>query len=67
MNHAWNVSAKIKSQSIKEDTYADFVNKLISAFDCADTFWTGSKGFPHYRGPLFTEENYASYMLNYNL
>lgn len=58
MNHAWKTSSKIKSESCREDTYVDFVNKLISAFDCADTFWTGNKGFPHYTGPLFTKENY---------
>lgn len=58
MRNAWEVSSTIKSEDDKEEKYADFVNKLISALDCAGTFWGGAKGHPHYTGPLFTEANY---------
>lgn len=51
------VSAK-KTERGRANTLFDLTNKLISAFDCAENFWTGSKGFPHYDGPFFTEQNY---------
>lgn len=58
MNYAWKSSAKMKASFDKEEKFSDFANKLISAFDCAHTFWEGNRGFPHYTGPLFTDANY---------
>lgn len=42
----------------KEKHYGDALNALISAFDCANTFWSGNTKSPHYTGPLFTQKNY---------
>lgn len=58
MTNAWKKSAAMKTQKGKEDKYEDFVIKLIAAFDCANSFWKGNKGFPHYTKPLFTKENF---------
>ncbi len=49
---------KIKTAKARYENYEKFLIALISAFDCADTFWTGNKTCPHYTGPLFTQENY---------
>ncbi len=54
--------ANLKTESAKKRNREDFAIKLISAFDCAHTFWTGnfsqSRTFPHYTGPLYTQSNY---------
>lgn len=50
--------AKLKTTRAKDEKYADFIIALISAFDCANTFWTGNKIEPHYTGPLYTKANY---------
>ena len=50
--------ASLKTEKAKKENRAKFAIALISAFDCAHTFWSGSYGFPHYTGPLFTEQNY---------
>lgn len=54
--------AKLKGEATKWAFYEDFVIKLISAFDCAHSFWEGNysstRKFPHYTGPLFTKDNY---------
>lgn len=47
-----------KTMDTKEKYYENALNALISAFDCANTFWTGNGGCPHYNGPLFTPKNY---------
>ena len=51
--------AALKTRSARERNRENCIIALISAFDCAHTFWEGSKGFPHYSGPLFTQANYA--------
>lgn len=48
----------LKTEKAKKNNYEKFIIALIAAFDIADTFWSGSKGYPHYTGPLFTENNY---------
>ena len=58
MQKAKNDTKAKKKDSEKENCYADALNALISAFDCADTFWKGNGKFPHYSGPLFTKDNY---------
>lgn len=50
--------ASLKTESARERNREKFAISLISAFDCAHTFWEGDRGFPHYKGPLFTENNY---------
>ena len=50
--------ATLKTDKAKKNNYEKFVIALIAAFDCANTFWSGSRGFPHYTGPLYTENNY---------
>ncbi len=50
--------AALKRSASKEKHYYDFTASLISAFDCAHTFWAGDRGFPHYDGALFTKANY---------
>ncbi|MCI5705167.1 MAG: hypothetical protein MR272_08175 [Pseudoflavonifractor sp.] len=50
--------ASLKTERARKANYEKFVNSLIAAFDCAHTFWEGDRGFPHYDGPLFTEQNY---------
>lgn len=54
--------AALKTQSARDKNYDKFVTTLISAFDCAHTFWSGSynqsRTCPHYTGPLFTQNNY---------
>lgn len=53
---------KLKTRSAQIKLRDDFATKLISAFDCAHTFWSGSwspsRIYPHYTGPLFTQSNY---------
>lgn len=39
--------------------YESFLIALISAFDCAHTFWQGDNMVPHYTGALFSKANYA--------
>lgn len=51
--------ATLKTPSAKQRNREKSIIALISAFDCAHTFWEGSKGFPHYSGPLFTKNNYT--------
>ena len=52
----------LKTEKAKESNHEKFVTSLIAAFDCANTFWSGSfsqtRVMPHYTGPLFTENNY---------
>lgn len=50
--------ASLKTDAAKTRNSEKFCISLISAFDCAQTFWSGSKGLPHYSGPLFTPSNY---------
>lgn len=54
--------AALKTESAKKRNREAFAIKLISAFDCANTFWSGnfsqSRAYPHYTGPLFTVSNY---------
>lgn len=51
--------ASLKTLSVKQRNREKYIIALISAFDCAHTFWEGDKGFPHYTGSLFTQANYA--------
>jgi len=52
----------LKTEKARKKNREDFAIKLISAFDCAHTFWSGSisqsRSYPHYTGPLFTTSNY---------
>lgn len=48
----------LKTEKGRHTRREKFANSLVSAFDCADTFWTGDSVRPHYTGPLFTEKNY---------
>jgi hypothetical protein len=50
--------ATLKTDKAKRNNYEKFVIALIAAFDCANTFWAGNRGFPHYTGPLYTDKNY---------
>lgn len=54
--------ASLKTESAKENNREKLAVSLIAAFDCANSFWSGSysqtRAFPHYTGPLFTENNY---------
>ena len=54
--------ASLKTDSAKRNNREKFAASLIAAFDCANTFWSGSfsqtRALPHYTGPLFTENNY---------
>ena len=54
--------AGLKSETAKQNNHDKFVVSLIAAFDCANTFWSGSfsqtRVLPHYTGPLFTPNNY---------
>ncbi len=53
-----NKVAALKTDKAKKRNRENFAIKLISAFDCANTFWTGDRNFPHYDGKLFTVANY---------
>ena len=52
----------LKTEKARKRNREDFAIKLISAFDCANSFWSGSisqtRYYPHYTGPLFTRNNY---------
>jgi hypothetical protein len=50
--------ATLKTDKAKRNNYEKFVIALIAAFDCANTFWSGNRGFPHYTGPLYTDNDY---------
>lgn len=58
--------AKISDPQESYSHHEKFLIALISAFDCANTFWSGDKISPHYIGPLFTKENYARVQVMYN-
>lgn len=58
--------ASLKTEKARNRNREDFAIKLISAFDCAHSFWTGDKAFPHYSGPLFTPANYRRVQAFYN-
>lgn len=58
--------AALKTEKAKTRNRENFAIKLISAFDCAHTFWTGDRGFPHYDGPLFAPTNYQRVQAIYN-
>lgn len=47
-----------KTLEKQEKYYGNALTALISAFDCANTFWSGNTGCPHYTGILFTQANY---------
>ena len=49
---------QLKTNAGRQKRIEDFAVALIAAFDCSQTFWQGSKGFPHYNGPLYTAQNY---------
>ena len=55
-------SATLKTESAKKRNKQAFAQKLLNAFDCANTFWSGSfsqsRTYPHYTGPLYTPANY---------
>ncbi len=54
-------TSSLKTTKLKQKNYENFVISLISAFDCANSFWSGNASThqaPHYDGPLFTEANY---------
>lgn len=53
-----NKVTRLKTEKGKQKKIEDFANALITAFDCAHSFWGGDRGFPHYSGPLFTAQNY---------
>lgn len=50
--------SKLKTENGKQNKYKDSMSKLLSAFDCANTFWKGNGIYPHYTGPLYTKKNY---------
>lgn len=54
--------ASLKTDSAKRNNREKFAASLIAAFDCANTFWSGSfsqtRIIPHYTGPLYTANNY---------
>lgn len=54
--------ASLKTEKAKQNNHEKFAETLITAFDHANTFWTGSfsqtRAYPHYTGPLFTANNY---------
>lgn len=62
--------SSLKTEKARKRNREDFAVKLISAFDCANTFWSGkwsqSRTFPHYTGPLFTQNNYLRIQAIYN-
>lgn len=58
--------AALKTDKAKKRNRENFAIKLISAFDCAHTFWAGDRDFPHYDGLLFTNANYQRVKDIYN-
>lgn len=58
--------ASLKTEAARQRNQEKFVVSLISAFDCAHTFWQGDRAFPHYTGPLFTPNNYRRVLAIYN-
>lgn len=62
--------ASLKTEKARIRNRKDFAIKLIAAFDCAHTFWSGnfskSRVYPHYTGPLFTQNNYRRVLDFYN-
>lgn len=51
---------QMKTEKGKRNKYITSVTKLMSAFDCAHTFWEGNGIYPHYTGPLYTRTNYIA-------
>ena len=50
--------ARLKTKKAQEKQCVNFAIALISAFDVAPEFWQGNGYWPHYKGPLYTQENY---------
>lgn len=51
-------SKKLKTTRGRENKLSAYFSSLDAAFELSHTFWEGNKGFPHYSGPLYTENNY---------
>ena len=58
--------SSLKTESAKRRHQEKFATALIAAFDCANSFWTGNIGYPHYTGRLFSENNYCRVREIYN-
>jgi len=52
--------SQMKTENGKRNKYVASVTKLMSAFDCALSFWPGNGIYPHYTGPLYTQANYIA-------
>lgn len=50
--------SQMKTENGRKNKYATSITKLYSAFNCASTFWIGNGVYPHYTGPLYTQNNY---------
>ena len=50
--------SKLKTEKGKQKSMLKFIDELKTAFDNADSFWTGHPNQSHYEGSLFTNENY---------
>lgn len=61
-----NKVAKLKTPSAIYRNTEKCLIALISAFDCANTFWSGNSLAPHYNGYLYTEANYNKVLGLYN-
>lgn len=50
-------AAKLKTEKGRDNRISRFAEEMKSAFEKADSFWSGDTMRPHYNGILFTENN----------
>lgn len=60
----------LKTESAKQNNRAKFASALMSAFNSANSFWSGSSSqtrfIPHYTGSLYTQNNYQRIQTIFN-
>ena len=56
----------LKSDKAKENSFNKYAEKMRTAFNSADTYWSGNLSSPHYTGKLYTSANlsYLESLLN---
>lgn len=53
-----NKLSSLKTEAAKDRNRKKFAISLAIAFETANSFWQGNGLYPHYVGPLFTQNNY---------
>lgn len=50
-------ASKLKTETAKRNRVVKYSTAMLSAFEMANSFWSGNNMYPHYEGNLFTDDN----------